>query len=95
LEWPWASFPWLFQVRGADPPMQFISEEDIGEILYRAVTSEVRGVFNAGAEGVVRFSELARIAGKKLFPIPAALLTRRQRCSGLCACRLFPRAFLK
>jgi nucleoside-diphosphate-sugar epimerase len=42
FRWTFSSFPWVLQVRGADPPMQFLSEEDIGEILYRAVRSEVR-----------------------------------------------------
>jgi UDP-glucose 4-epimerase len=74
MEWPWRSFPWTFQVRGADPPLQFISEDDIGEVLFRAVTSDVRGIFNVAADGVVLFSEMARLLGKKPLPLPAALL---------------------
>jgi len=70
-EWPWRSFPWMFQVRGADPAMQFLSEEDIGEILYRAVKSDVRGIFNCAGEGVVRLTELARILGKSPRPTRA------------------------
>ena len=73
-EWPWHSFPWMFQVGGADPPLQFLSEEDISEILYRAVKSEARGVFNCGGEGAVRLTELARIMGKSPLPVPAPLL---------------------
>lgn len=74
MEWPWRSFPWRFQVRGADPPMQFISEDDMAEVLYRAVKSEARGIFNVAGDGIVPFSELVRAAGKKPLPIPAALL---------------------
>lgn len=73
-EWPWRSFPWMFQVRGADPPMQFVSEEDMGEVLYRAVTSEVSGIFNVAADGVVRHTELIRLAGKRPLALPAALI---------------------
>ena len=73
-EWPWLRFPWMFQVRGANPPMQYLSEDDIGEILYRAVKSEVTGVVNCAGDGVVRFTELAAMMGKKPLPIPAALL---------------------
>ena len=73
-EWPWRSFPWMFQVRGADPPMQYLSELDISEILYRAVRSDARGIFNCAGDGVVRFTELARAMGKKPLPIPAPLL---------------------
>jgi UDP-glucose 4-epimerase len=74
MDWPWKSFPWMFQVRCADPPMQFVSEEDIAEILYRAVKSEMRGIFNCGGDGVLRFSEIVRAAGKKPLAIPAPLL---------------------
>ena len=71
FRWPFSSFPWVLQVRGADPPMQFLSEEDTGEILYRAVRSEVRGVFNAAGDGTVRFSQIARLLGKKLLNLPS------------------------
>jgi len=74
MEWPGRSFPWVFQVRGADPPMQFISEEDMGEILYRAVKSEARGIFNCAGDGLLRHSEVVRAAGKRPLAIPAPLL---------------------
>jgi UDP-glucose 4-epimerase len=74
MEWPWRSFPWMFQVRGADPPMQFTSEDDMAEVLYRAVKSEARGIFNVAGDGIVRFSEVVCAAGKKPLPIPAAVL---------------------
>jgi UDP-glucose 4-epimerase len=73
-EWPSRLFPWMFQVRGADPPMQFLSEDDIGEILYRAVKSELTGIFNCAGNGVVRLTELARVLGKEPLLIPARLL---------------------
>jgi len=74
LEWPWLSFPWMFQVRGADPPMQFVSEEDMAEILYRAVRSAPPGVFNVAGDGTVSYCEMVRAVGKKPLPGPAALL---------------------
>jgi UDP-glucose 4-epimerase len=74
MEWPARAFPWVFQVRGADPPMQFISEEDMGEILYRAVKSEVRGIFNCAGDGQLRHSEVVRAAGKRPLAIPAPLV---------------------
>jgi UDP-glucose 4-epimerase len=73
VEWPKASFPWMAQVRHADPPMQYLSEEDIGEILYRALKSDVTGVVNCAGDGLVRFTELATIMGKKPLSIPAFL----------------------
>ncbi len=74
MEWPWPSFPWMFQVRGADPPMQYVSEEDTAEVIYRAVKSKARGIFNVAGDGIVRFTELVRAVGKRPLPFPASLL---------------------
>lgn len=94
MEWPWRLFPWMFQVRGADPPMQFISEDDIGEILYRAVKSEARGIFNVAGDGVVRYGEVVRAVGKKPVALPASALYASSAV--LWALRLspFPAGFL-
>lgn len=74
LEWPWRSFPWMFQVRADDPPMQFVSEDDMAEIFYRAVKSELRGIFNVAGEGTIRYSEMVRAVGKRPLPLPAVIL---------------------
>lgn len=94
MEWPWASFPWMFQVRGADPPMQFVSEEDIGEILYRAVKSEARGIFNVAGDGVVRYSDVVRAAGKRPLPIPAFALYASSALLWALGLSAFPAGFL-
>jgi UDP-glucose 4-epimerase len=74
MDWPSRRFPWMTAVRGADPPMQFISEEDIGEILYRAVKSDWRGILNCSGHGIIRYSELASALGKKPLFVPASLI---------------------
>jgi len=74
FRWPFQSFPWVMQVRGADPPMQFLSEEDIGDILYHAVKSELRGIFNAAGDGAIPFSEVARACGKRLLNLPSWII---------------------
>jgi len=63
----------MAQVAGADPSMQYLSEEDIAEILYRALKSDFTGVFNCAGDGVVRFTEFAIPMGKKPLPLPASL----------------------
>ena len=73
-EWPSPKFPWLACVRGANPPMQFLSESDISAILFEAIRAGKRGIFNAAGDGVVRFSAIARRMGKKPLPIPAAII---------------------
>lgn len=74
LEWPWRSFPWMFQVAGADPPMQFVSEEDMAEVLYQALKSDLRGIFNVAGDGTIRYSDMVRAVGKKPLALPAPLL---------------------
>lgn len=74
FDWPWRGFPWILQVRGADPPLQFMSEADVGEVLYRAVTGAARGVFNCAGDGVIACSEFLRATGKAPLPLPAALV---------------------
>lgn len=73
-EWPSAWFPFMFSVAGADPPMQFLSEEDITEILYRALKSHLTGVLHCAGDGVLRLREIARTLGKKPLPVPAPIL---------------------
>jgi UDP-glucose 4-epimerase len=74
LEWPWRSFPWMFQVYGADPPMQFVSEDDMAEVLFRALKSETRGIFNVAGDGTIRYSDMVRAVGKKPLALPAVIL---------------------
>jgi UDP-glucose 4-epimerase len=74
VDWPWRGFPWMFQVAGADPPMQFLSEEDMRDILFRAVMASPGGIFNGAGDGVLRYSEVVRAAGKRPWAMPAAVL---------------------
>lgn len=74
LEWPWPSFPWMFQVHGADPPMQFVSEDDMAEIFYRALKSETQGIFNVAGDGTILYSEMVHAVGKRPLALPAAIL---------------------
>lgn len=74
LDWPWRRFPWMFQVHGADPPFQFLSEEDMSAILLRAVKAEEGGIFNCAGDGVIRYSDVIRTAGKHPWALPATLL---------------------
>jgi len=74
LEWPWRSFPWMFQVAGADPPMQFVSEDDMAQVLYHALKSDQCGIFNVAGDGTIRYSQMVRAVGKKPLALPAAIL---------------------
>ena len=65
--------PVLIGVRGYDPPLQLIHEEDMVDLLWRFVAEPHPGVYNVAAPGTVRWSELARMARRPLLWLPAAI----------------------
>ncbi|MDP6454343.1 MAG: NAD-dependent epimerase/dehydratase family protein [SAR202 cluster bacterium] len=68
------SKPFLVAVRGYDPPMQFIHEDDLVDNLLRCLIEQPRGTFNLAGEGVIRWSDMARIFGRRLLNVPAPIL---------------------
>jgi len=71
-------FPILPQIEDSegvrDVPFQFIHEDDMALCVVACLEKDVRGVFNVAADGVVKFSETARIVGKRRVALPAWLL---------------------
>ena len=71
-------FPILPQISDSkgvrDVPFQFIHEDDMAACVVACLEKDVRGVFNIAADGLVKFSEAARIIGKRRFVLPAWLL---------------------
>ena len=65
--------PLLVGVRGCDPGLQFVHEEDLAEVLWRFAAESHPGVFNVAAPGEVRWSALARMVGKRMVWLPAPL----------------------
>ena len=65
--------PVLIGVRGADPEMQFVHEDDLAELLLRFATEPHPGVYNVAGPGSVRWGEVASLAGKRLIRLPAPL----------------------
>jgi UDP-glucose 4-epimerase len=55
---------------GRDPPMQFIHEDDLVELLWACLSREASGVFNAAADGALRLSEAGRLQGKRIVKMP-------------------------
>ncbi len=64
----------LVRVRGADPQMQFIHEDDLQEALEGCLLRPVPGVFNVAGEGTLALSEMARLAGSRSVALPEPLL---------------------
>jgi UDP-glucose 4-epimerase len=63
--------PLLIGIRGADPGMQFLHEDDLVEVLWEAVSKPRPGTYNVAGRGTVRWSEASQMAGKRLLVLPA------------------------
>ena len=66
--------PFLVAVRGYDPPMQFLHEDDLTEVLAQCALGEARGLYNVAGEGLIRWSEMAAKLGRRLVALPPPLL---------------------
>ncbi|HDP79591.1 MAG TPA: NAD-dependent epimerase/dehydratase family protein [Spirochaetes bacterium] len=66
--------PVIIGVRGYDPIMQFVHEDDAAEAFYLAATKNAAGAFNLAADEGIRYSELAKFLGKPFVALPAGLI---------------------
>ena len=80
--------PIMFRVAGYAPPMQFISEFDMTEILYRATMEKWSGALNVSGDGPVHYSEIVKLLGKKEIVLPQWIL--RPVCGLLWKFKLIP-----
>ncbi len=67
--------PQIFDRDGIrDIDFQFIHEDDMADCLVASIEKDVRGIFNVAGDGTLKFSDLARIAGKRKIALPFWLL---------------------
>ncbi len=66
--------PRLLKIRGSSSPFVFIWDTDVVEIMIRAVTSPVTGVFNVAGDGTLTVDEIAARLGKPVLALPESLL---------------------
>ena len=66
--------PFLVGIRGYDPPLQFLHEDDLTDVMWRCLLNRVSGVYNVAGDGAVRWSEAATMFGRRLISLPAPLL---------------------
>jgi UDP-glucose 4-epimerase len=60
------------EILGFDPRLQFIHEDDVVDALMYAINNDIPGVYNVGADGVLPWSEVCAILGKRRLPLPFA-----------------------
>jgi UDP-glucose 4-epimerase len=66
--------PVMLRIRGYDPPMQFVQEDDLVELVTRLIVKPVPGIYNVASDGEIKYSEIAKLAGKKMLVFPEKLI---------------------
>ena len=64
----------MIRVAGYDPPMQFVHEDDLVEIIMYLLDQPRTGIFNISGEGSIRYSDIARLRGKRTIALPEQIL---------------------
>ena len=65
----------ILHIRGSDSPFVFVWVDDVAEVMVRAATGGVSGIYNVAGDGALTVPEIARRLGKPLLTIPAWALT--------------------
>ena len=67
--------PVMVRLAGHDPPVQYIHEEDLIEMLVKFLEHPVAGIFNAAADGLLQYTDVARLARRPMMAVPKSLLS--------------------
>ena len=65
--------PRVMRVKGYEPPLQLVHEEDIASALHLAVGGGLPGVYNVSADGWLTADEVMALSGKKPVELPEAV----------------------
>jgi len=62
--------PVVPSVFGYDPRFQFVHEADVVRAILFVLAGRVQGIYNVAGDGLLPWSEVAAICGKRTFPLP-------------------------
>ena len=62
--------PLVPAVFGYDPRLQFVHETDVVRAIMFVLDNELGGIYNVAGDGLLPWSEVAAICGKRLWPLP-------------------------
>jgi nucleoside-diphosphate-sugar epimerase len=65
--------PRLLAVRGYEPPVQVVHEEDLAAALRHALSVDLPGAYNVAADGWLAAEEAAALVGRKRLELPEAV----------------------
>lgn len=66
--------PVMIGINGYDPPLQFVHEDDIIELVATFISQRREGVYNVAGDGEICYSEVAKLARKGMLKLPEGLL---------------------
>ncbi len=72
----WSNSPFFPLLDGLDPDWQFVHEDDVVEAISRLLLERKGGIFNLTADGTIKLSEAARLAGLKTRKMSTRLYRR-------------------
>ena len=65
----------LLFIKGRQPPIQFIYEDDAAHAFYLAARSDREGVYNIAGDGTLTYPEIAELMNKKIILLPFGMLS--------------------
>ena len=67
--------PILVGLKNYDPPMQFIHEDDVVNLIKISILNEFTGTYNIAGDGTITWSEMAASIRARLIKLPSFLLS--------------------
>jgi UDP-glucose 4-epimerase len=64
------ALPAVPSVWGYDPRIQFVHEDDVIRAILFVLDRHLPGIYNVAGDGLLPWSEVAKICGKRTFPLP-------------------------
>ncbi len=64
------ALPAVPSVLGFDPRLQFVHEDDVVRAITFVLDHHLPGIYNVAGDGLLPWSEVAQICGKRTFPLP-------------------------
>lgn len=72
--------PVTVSIKGYDPPVQFVHENDFVAACLAALQNQSSGAFNIAGDGTLTVKEIAAALGAKVIPMPAWLIYPMLEC---------------
>ena len=66
--------PVMVGVKGYDPPLQFVHEDDLARLLHMLIMTPYPGIFNVAGDGVISYTDVVRHARRRLIMVPSVVV---------------------